>query len=575
MGDFFMKLPDGFRQKFMQQVVSRTSPEDAIRLSSVSKLFQSVADSDVVWDSFIPPEHLCAIDPEIHIYNSSHHLFLLLALLPVYFHQGDDDNYVSAYPIPDCDKGPYMLDQWTGKRWAKTSPLNLSITYLHSDYWNTDWTPTVRHVVWLEIKDKISTFKLSPNTTYTAYLLFCLRNEFYYGFHVPLETSVGIAGEESINQFVYLDPAIAKAECQYIKHRDDNYFEVELGDYFHNDGETRDLEMTLREVKSGKPKCGIGFFMMELRPKRRSINLTHLQVERNTERREVEMPKEGEEGCEDNLFRKLPEGFAQAFLEEVVSRTSPVDACRLSVISKSFQSAAESDVVWEKLLPSDYRNFLCRADDLPDISFASKKDLYLFLIGNPLLIDANTKSFWLDKWSGKKCFMITTSSTQHPDAAHNEEYGDTYGHWRVNANGLSRFVWTPKTDQLIWFEVHGRMSTSMLSSDTTYTVLLVHKREFYDGYNYPVEDPIPFEASVGSREEESLKRVVYLDRKTGETGSQYAVERKDGWLEVELGEYFNKGGENKDLETSVKEVTSGIPKWGYMIQGIEIRPKRG
>lgn len=104
------------------------------------------------------------------------------------------------------------------------------------------------------------------------------------------------------------------------------------------------------------------------------------------------MPKEGEEGCEGtNLFSKLPEGFAQAFLEDVVSRTSPVDACRLSVVAKSFQSAAESDVVWERFLPSDYQQFFCRADDLPDISFASKKDLYLFLIGNPLLIDANTK----------------------------------------------------------------------------------------------------------------------------------------------------------------------------------------
>ncbi|KAL8092769.1 uncharacterized protein LOC141688807 [Apium graveolens] len=564
MGDYFMKLPDGFREKFMQQVISRTSPEDAIRLSCVSKMFRSVADSDVVWNSFILPEHLPVIDPDVYLYNSTKELFLLLTVIPVYFRQGDDDSRVS---------GPYVLDHWTGKRWVMTSPGKLSITYLHSDYWNHNiGIPTLGHVVWLQLKEKITTFKLSPNTTYTAYLVYYLCQKFCYGLHIPVETSVGIAGEKSTNKFVYLDPAIAKSECQYIKHRDNNFFEVELGDYFHNDGETRDLDITVREVKSGKPKCGIAFDMMELRPKRRSINLTHSQADRNTERREVEMPK-GEEGCEDaNLFSKLPEGFAQAFLEEVVSRTSPVDACRLSVVAKSFLSAAESDVVWEKLLPSDYRNFLCRADDLPDISFASKKDLYLFLIGNPLLIDDNTKSFWLDKWSGKKCFMITTSLTQHPDAAHDV---DTYGYWSWHRIFSSRFVETPQSNLLIWFEVHGRMSTSILSSDTTYAALLVHKREFYDGYNYPVEDPIPFEASVGSMGDESLKRVVYLDRKTGETGSQYAVERKDGWLEVELGEYFNKGGENKDLEMSVKEVTSGIPKWGYMIQGIEIRPKHG
>lgn len=460
----------------------------------------------------------------------------------------------------------------------------LSITYLNTDYWSTKtWIPTLGHVVWLEIKGKTSTFKLSPNTTYTAYLLYSLLHVFCYGFHLPVETSVGITEEESINQFVYLDPGIAKSECQYLKLRDDNLLEVELGDYFHNDGENRDLEMTVREVKSGKPKCGIGFYGMELRPKRGSFNLcckshhqTHSDAERNTERREGEMSKEGEEGCEGtNLFSKLPEGFAQAFMEEVVSGTSPVDACRLSVVAKSFRSAAESDVVWERFLPSDYQQFFSRADTLPDISFASKKDLYLFLIGNPLLIDANTKSFWLDKWSGKKCFMITTSFTQHPDAADDDEYSDTYGYWGKTRNHLSRFVVTAQSNELIWFEVHGRISTSMLSSDTTYTAFLVHKREFYDGLNFPVENPIPFEASVWSSGDESVNRVVYLDRKTGETGSQYAVERKDGWLEVELGEYYNKGGENKDLEMSVMEVTSGIRKHGYMIQGLEIRPKHG
>ncbi|WOH00031.1 hypothetical protein DCAR_0519387 [Daucus carota subsp. sativus] len=127
------------------------------------------------------------------------------------------------------------------------------------------------HVVWLEIKGNVSTSKLSSNTTYTAYLRFAFTSVFYYGFHVPLETSIGITREESMKKFVYFDPIIAMSECQYIKHVAeplDYLFEVELGDYFHNDGETRDLEITVREVKSGKPKCGIQIYGMELRPKR-------------------------------------------------------------------------------------------------------------------------------------------------------------------------------------------------------------------------------------------------------------------------------------------------------------------
>ncbi|XP_017249366.1 putative F-box protein PP2-B12 isoform X2 [Daucus carota subsp. sativus] len=298
--------------------------------------------------------------------------------------------------------------------------------------------------------------------------------------------------------------------------------------------------------------------------------------ETSIKRRDREMSNEGEEGGDDtNLFSKLPEGL----MEQVVSHTSPVDACRLSVVSKSFRSAAGSDAVWERLLPNDYQQYLCRTDFLPCISFASKKDLYLFLTGNPL-IDANTKSFFfLDKWTGKKCFTITSLSiTLNPEGLWNPTYRET------------RFVEvfeTPPCDD--WLEIHGKIRTFMLSPHTSYATYLVYKWETYGGYYFPAENraPLeavwtrfgcyfpaenraPFEASVGSSEDESVKRVVYLHRIIRETGSQYPVGRKDGWLEVELGEYFNKGGKNKDLEISVID---GLNKFGFIMQGIEIRPK--
>ncbi|KAK1380768.1 hypothetical protein POM88_027512 [Heracleum sosnowskyi] len=536
MGDLFMKLPEGFREKFMQQVVSRTSPEDAIRLSCVSKMFQSVVDSDFVWDSFILPDHLPALGGvECH---PSKGRFMILAETPISFDQVSE----------------YFIDKWTGKRRLEMSSSNLSFTFLITDYWNPNTSYRLGHVVWLEIKGKVSTYKLSPNTTYTAYLRFAFAWDFYYGFHVPVETSVGIIGEESINKLVYLDPRIAKSECQYLKRREDTLFEIELGDYFHNDGEVRDLEMTVREVKSGKPKCGITIYGMDLRPKRESINLysksshqAHSYSERKIKRREREMSKEGEEGCEDtNLFSKLPEEFGQAFMEEVVSRMNPVNACRLSVVAKSFQSAAESDAVWERLLPNDYEEILCRVDSLPDIYFASKKDLYLFLI---------------DKWSGKKCFMIPISIKLYPEVDWNPSYESSF-----------REIYGFHLEE--WFGIRGKISTSMLSPDTTYTAYLVHKWDYGFGYNFFAEDR-PFEVSVGCSEDESVNRVVYLDRKIGETCSEYVVERKDGWLEVELGEYFNKGGENKDLEMSVVDVTDRLGKTGFNTQGIEIRPKHG
>lgn len=51
----------------------------------------------------------------------------------------------------------------------------------------------------------------------------------------------------------------------------------------------------------------------------------------------------------------------------------------------------------------------------------------------------------------------------------------------------------------------------------------------------------------------------------------YPTKRKDGWLEIELGEFFSKRGEdNIEVETTQ---LSGHWKSGLMVEGIQIRPK--
>ncbi|KAL8092749.1 hypothetical protein AgCh_034851 [Apium graveolens] len=109
------------------------------------------------------------------------------------------------------------------------------------------------------------------------------QNTFRYGIHLPIEAVVGIPGEEITKETVYLDPRIPKSEskCHYPykkwKEKDSDYkfpipFEVKLGDYFNKEGENRELEIIIKEVKSGRPKCGIHCAGIEMRPKR-SANL--------------------------------------------------------------------------------------------------------------------------------------------------------------------------------------------------------------------------------------------------------------------------------------------------------------
>lgn len=84
-------------------------------------------------------------------------------------------------------------------------------------------------------------------------------------------------------------------------------------------------------------------------------------------------------------FDHLPEGC----IANILSFTSPRDACVLSLVSSSFRSAAQSDVVWERFLPSDLHAMVSQSSK--PLSYSSKKELYLHLCHNPLLIDGGQK----------------------------------------------------------------------------------------------------------------------------------------------------------------------------------------
>jgi hypothetical protein len=69
----------------------------------------------------------------------------------------------------------------------------------------------------------------------------------------------------------------------------------------------------------------------------------------------------------------------------MVSLTTPRDACRLSAVSSTFRSAAESDIVWARFLPSDYASLLSRA--VRPVTYTSKRELFFLLSAKHILID--------------------------------------------------------------------------------------------------------------------------------------------------------------------------------------------
>ncbi|KAL2231149.1 putative F-box protein PP2-B12 [Sesamum indicum] len=287
-------------------------------------------------------------------------------------------------------------------------------------------------------------------------------------------------------------------------------------------------------------------------------------------------------------------------IANALSLTSPKDACRMSVVASMFRAASQSDAVWSRFLPSDYREIISRAVDGSDSLLGgsrSKKDIYLHLCDHPILIDGGRKSFSLEKWSGKKCFMLAARELSIV-------WADTPQYWQWISFPQSRFPEVAELLDVCWFDIRAKIDINLLSPGTNYAAYLVFTctSRFY-GF-----DLEPAKSQVSIHGHEAQKRTVCLDPEREQTGrpfyhhtpytdddedeeiqmfdedgvgpytglpgdTEHPKQRDDGWMEVELGEYFVKSGYDGELEISLKEVKGGNWKSGLIIQGVEIRPK--
>ncbi|KAL9400472.1 hypothetical protein Peur_009433 [Populus x canadensis] len=288
-------------------------------------------------------------------------------------------------------------------------------------------------------------------------------------------------------------------------------------------------------------------------------------------------------------LNELPEGC----IANALSFTTPQDVGRLSAVSPMFMSASVSDVVWERFLPRDLESILSTSHDGSRLlaSAASRKELYFSLCENPVLVDNGRKSFSLEKKSGKKCYRLSARDLLIT-------WGDTPEYWKWNSDPTSRFPEVAELISVCWLEIRGKINTSMLSPATLYTAYLVLKLSI-DTYYYGLDDQ-PVAVAMKLDGEESYTRTVSWSAErrwgqvprnarrpfslfsfsrrrsvsTGESDGHYPQERGDGWLEIELGEFFTKEGKDGELEIRVFDGTSHW-KRGLIVEGIEIRPKQG
>jgi hypothetical protein len=153
---------------------------------------------------------------------------------------------------------------------------------------------------------------------------------------------------------------------------------------------------------------------------------------------------------------------------------------------------------------------------------------------------------------------------------------------------LDRFPKVAKLLHVRWLEIHGKINTCALSPITQYAAYLVFKMIAVFGFeNHPVDLLVGVEGSHRSTKivclDPSLvhrnKELIWL-RLSGTSMSHNKVVglrrpcvRRDGWLEIEMGEFFNLCLEGVEVHISVIEIDGDLPKGNFFLEGIEVRPK--
>ncbi|KAF4369308.1 hypothetical protein CsatB_029743 [Cannabis sativa] len=265
-------------------ILSLTSPQDACRSSLASSCVRAMADSDSLWDHFLPSDLKEILSRLVFpiVYSSNKQLFFKLC----------------SPCLIDGGKKIFWIEKSTNKKCIMLSARELSITWAsHPLYWTWKPIPESRFAEvaelitmwWLEICGTVNTKMLSPNTLYTAYMVVRFADRAYGLDFLPSEVSVEVGDFKAVGK-VNLSPqegrrkhyfqrvhflkemgalrsSLLKDEESIVFGEGDNgWIKIELGSFF-NDCNGEELKISLREVKGQHLRGGLIVEGIEIRPK--------------------------------------------------------------------------------------------------------------------------------------------------------------------------------------------------------------------------------------------------------------------------------------------------------------------
>lgn len=167
---------------------------------------------------------------------------------------------------------------------------------------------------------------------------------------------------------------------------------------------------------------------------------------------------------------------------------------------------------------------------------------------------------------------------------------------------IGRFSEVAQLKSVCWLCIRAKFQLQMLSPKTTYAAYLVFKlSEYQFGLNCPLKASVQLVRENGSEVEGGEPTSIYMTRlrvvghcrrrrpprpqvniQGGVSRSRWlagnrigrSMSRSDGWLEMELGQFFMGEGDNRcHVQLELSETEQLNWKRGLIVQGIELRPK--
>ncbi|KAH7865631.1 hypothetical protein Vadar_009105 [Vaccinium darrowii] len=269
--DRFSDLP----KDLVSEILSRTSPHDVCQSSAISRRFKSVADSDDMWGKFLPSD----ISKMVYrgVFATKKELYFRLANSFVLL-----NNRVLSLALDKASgKRSFMLGARELAIECRSYPVNWTcLPWLHSSKFAE--VADLERVHWFDITGKIEARLLSPQTTYVVCLVFRLRSRRCTLGLIPPKAKASVRffdGERGdgdgdrhghgneITNIVSLGIQPSHSDGQFARYRNDNWMEIELGEFFNGQGDTGEIEMRLTAVEGDHWRYDIFVEGIELRPK--------------------------------------------------------------------------------------------------------------------------------------------------------------------------------------------------------------------------------------------------------------------------------------------------------------------